>query len=192
MIKNQPQKAFTLVETLVAITVLITAIVGPLYAVHKSLVASYTARDTLTATALAQEGIEYVRSVRDGNYLANPGNPNNWLSGLSSCMITGVEGPSDYGCGPDPITRTVEVCGKPTTAAPAGCTPLKLDSSYRYRQGATGTVTRFARRVTITPVPSSSSEVVVTTTVAWSTLHIAYTVVVTEHLYNWQYGNQAP
>jgi type II secretory pathway pseudopilin PulG len=33
-------RGFTLVETLVAITVLIVAIVGPLYAVHKSIAAS--------------------------------------------------------------------------------------------------------------------------------------------------------
>jgi type II secretory pathway pseudopilin PulG len=175
------KKAFTLVETLVAITVLVTAIVGPLYAVHKSLIASYTARDSLIATALAQEGIEYVRSVRDGNYLSHQ---SNWLNGLTTCMLTGAEGPSDYGCGPDPITGALEACGPPTVSQPTGCTPLKLDTSYRYRQGATGTATRFSRKVTIANV--SATEVIVTTTVAWSTLRIPYTVVVTEHLYNWQ------
>ena len=169
------KKAFTLVETLVAITVLVTAVVGPLYAVHKSLVASYTARDSLIATALAQEGMEYVRSVRDGNYLSSQ---SDWLNGLSQCMISGAEGPSDYGCGPDPIGHSLETC------AASGCTALKLDTSYRYRQGATGTVTRFSRKVTIANV--SATEVIVTTTVSWSTLRIPYTVVVTEHLYNWQ------
>ncbi|MEA2701634.1 MAG: hypothetical protein QOE22_343 [Candidatus Parcubacteria bacterium] len=168
-------KGFTLIETMVAITVLIIAVVGPLYAVHKSLIASYTARDSLIATALAQEGMEYVRSVRDGNYLTGQ---SNWLNGLSACTITGAEGPSDYGCDVDVSTQALTACSS------SGCAPLRLDTSYRYRQAATGTVTRFSRKVIVASV--SANEVTVTTTVSWSTLRIPYSVTVTEHLYNWQ------
>jgi len=168
-------KGFTLVETLVAITILVIAIVGPLYAVHRAVTASYTARDTLTATALAQEGMEFVRNARDTNYLTGQ---NNWLHGLSTCMING---PSDHGCGPDMINGSLENCDE------SGCSPLRLDTSYRYRQGESGTPTRFTRRVTITTVPSSDIEVVeVVVQVSWTTLRIPYTFTVTEHLYNWQ------
>ncbi len=73
-----PQRAFTLVETLVAITILLIAIVGPLYTLHKSVLASYTARDKLIASALAQEGLEYIRAVRGDNYLSG----RTWLAGV--------------------------------------------------------------------------------------------------------------
>lgn len=166
---NPHTKGFTLVETLVAITILVTAVVGPLYAVHRSLVASYTARDSLTAVALAQEGIEYVRATRDSNYLASQ---SNWLNGLTQCQAAA-------GCAIDPhAAGSAQIQSFATSTA-----ALQLDGSYRYRLGS-GTLTRFVRKVTITTV--SATEVEVTTTVSWVTLKIPYSVTVSEHLYNWQ------
>lgn len=167
---NPHTKGFTLVETLVAITILLIAIVGPLYAVHRSLVASYTARDSLTAIALAQEGLEYVRRVRDTNYLSNQ---SGWLNGLGAC-----EGAQ--GCMIDPNATSNQV-----RAYSASNAVLRLDGSYRYTLESTGTITRFTRRVTITVQPSGN-EANVSTTVSWSTFRIPYSVTVTERLYNWQ------
>jgi prepilin-type N-terminal cleavage/methylation domain-containing protein len=167
---SQPfHKGFTLVETLVAVTILVTAIVGPLYVVHKSVMASYTARDVLIATALSQEGVEMVRSIRDGNYLSNNGN---WLAGLDVCI---VDGPGDYGCTHGPVN--IQAC--PST----GCPVLLLNTLHRYNIAA-GVPTRFTRTVRIEPV--SSTEARVTVTVSWLTLRIPYTVRVTEELYDWQ------
>jgi prepilin-type N-terminal cleavage/methylation domain-containing protein len=170
-------RGFTLVETLVAITVLIVAIVGPLYAVHKSIAASYAARDQLIATALAQEGLEYIRSIRDGNYLEGSGD---WMDGLTACFGT-------TGC-------TVAPSQEPAACASAGgggCPALRQDLSAPagtpklYVQTTNGTYTpsRFIRKVTISNV--TATEVVVTTTVSWTTLRIPYSVTVSEHLYNW-------
>ena len=61
---------FTLVETLVAITIVTLAISGGITVAHSSIVAATSARDRLTASYLAQEGIEYVRMLRDNAYLA--------------------------------------------------------------------------------------------------------------------------
>lgn len=168
---HYPNKGFTLVETLVAITVLMIAIVGPLYAVHKSVAASYAARDTMIATALAQEGVEYVRYVRDGNYLET--NPD-WLDGLSACRVNGA---SDYGCAVDAYLRTIQACPS------SGCPVLNNDAVGRYTYAA-GTATRFSRAVTIKTI--SETEVRVTVTVSWITLKTPYTVRVSEELYKWQ------
>ena len=62
-------KGFTLIETLIAITILTLAIAGPMVTASRSIVAAQTARDQLTASYLAQEGIEYVRAMRDNEYL---------------------------------------------------------------------------------------------------------------------------
>ena len=71
-------KGFTLIETMVAITILTFAMAGPLFTANRAIVAAQTARDQLTATYLAQEGIEYVRMMRDNSYLKtyNEGGPN--------------------------------------------------------------------------------------------------------------------
>ena len=61
---------FTLVESMVAVTILTIAVAGPLLTASRAIVAAKIARDQLTASYLAQKGVEYVRSVRDDHYLA--------------------------------------------------------------------------------------------------------------------------
>lgn len=94
-------KGFTLVETLVAITVLALALVGPFSAVENSLFGSYVARDQLVAAALAQEGVEYIRSIRDNNYL----NGRSWVDGFngySQCYSSSIGVTPSGTCTVDP------------------------------------------------------------------------------------------
>ncbi len=62
---------FTLVETLVAITILLLVIVGPMTIASRGMQSAYFASDQATATYLAQEAIEHVQKLRDDNALAN-------------------------------------------------------------------------------------------------------------------------
>ena len=74
---------FTLIETLVAISLLTVAIVVPMSLVTKSLSTAYYARDQVTAFHLAQEAIEIVRHVRDNNILENAlGTDTNLFDGI--------------------------------------------------------------------------------------------------------------
>jgi hypothetical protein len=80
---------FTLVEALVAISLLMVAISSPMYISQKGLSASMFARDQMTASFLAQDGIEAVKNIRD--YMAiNQENENtpytDWLGLLSDCF----------------------------------------------------------------------------------------------------------
>lgn len=166
-------QGFTLVETLVAITILMVSIVGPFYSVYKAVQATYISRDQLIATTLGQEGVEYVRNIRDSNYiynLAHPGNTVSWMNGLAPCQ-------NANGCMVDATENTA-----PTTCSGA-CNPLYVSSTNLYTQQVTGTVTRFTRTVKITTV--SATEVTVNVTITWYNLRIPYTITITEHLYNW-------
>lgn len=168
-------KGFTLVETLVAITIVLLAVMGPFQLVKDSLTASYVARDQLVATALAEEGLEYVRSVRDGNYLyslEHSGAGRSWLHGLSACI-------DDDGCIVDPVAGTVAGCS-------ASCLPLRTNAAGLYTQqlGAGTTATRFTRKVTLEEI-GTDREVRVTVEVSFSTRHTPFTVTVTDNLYNW-------
>lgn len=58
-------KGFTLIEVLVAIFVLITAVVVPLTIGSKAFAYSNFVRDQSTASYLAQEAMEYMRLLRD-------------------------------------------------------------------------------------------------------------------------------
>lgn len=76
------KRSFTLLETIVAIYVLLLGLVSAIALSSQSLSIALTFKQSLVATNLAQEGIELVRNKRDSNYLANrsgcadPCNPN--------------------------------------------------------------------------------------------------------------------
>ena len=71
-----------MVETLVAVAILMIAIAGPLTIAQKGLTAAIYARDQVTASFLAQDAMEYIKNVRDYNLENNAGN---WLSNLEGC-----------------------------------------------------------------------------------------------------------
>ncbi len=67
----QNKKGFTLIESLIAIAILMIAIAGPLSISEKSLSTSYNSRDQMTATFLAEEAFESVKNIRDQVKLRN-------------------------------------------------------------------------------------------------------------------------
>jgi Tfp pilus assembly protein PilV len=76
-------KGFTIVETLVAIAILMISIAGPLTIAQKGLLASVYARDQSVATFLAQDAMEFAKNHRDAIYDSN--NPEDWLGDLAGC-----------------------------------------------------------------------------------------------------------
>lgn len=78
----QKNKGFTILETLVAISIILIAITGPIDIIGQALKNSYYSRDQITAFYLAQEAIEYARNQRDDNALARVPIAN-WLNGVT-------------------------------------------------------------------------------------------------------------
>jgi prepilin-type N-terminal cleavage/methylation domain-containing protein len=60
-------QGFTIIETLVAITILLISIAGPLTIAQKSLTAATLAKDQVIASYLAQDLMEYIKNTRDNN-----------------------------------------------------------------------------------------------------------------------------
>lgn len=174
------QRGFTLVETLVAITILMIAIVIPFNGVHQAITVSYVSRDQLIASALAQEAVEYAYFIRGSNYLyylqtggTYPG-ANGWLSNLQECLVS----LHAYGCAVDAAQGTTAACSS------SGCAVLNLSQANIYTQSTSGnTPTRFTRTMKIEEV--NTHEARVTVTVSWRTLNRDYTTTTTENIYNW-------
>ncbi len=97
---KENSKGFTIVETLVAIAILMIAIAGPLTIAQKGLMASVYARDQSVATFLAQDAMEFVKNYRDNNIKQGRG----WLAGLVSCT------PASY-CNVDTTDGTIQGSG---------------------------------------------------------------------------------
>jgi hypothetical protein len=181
---------FSLVETLIAITILTMAIVGPYTLTQRVLEDSYLARDTLIASGLAQEGIETVRFFRDSNYLyknRNSGTTYTWLAG-----VDGTDG--QFGTGRDCLAPKAckfdfSLSAFPTIAAPcdggvAGCGALypQSDGRYTVAQGGATPIAKFYRALQLTTI--SATEVKVTVTVTWYE-HGPHTVTQTEYIRDW-------
>lgn len=200
MIMTHPKRGFTLVETMVAVAILAVALVGPFVAIRTSLTASYIARDQLIASSLAQEGMEYIRSIRDNNYLNN--RSGGWLDGITaytSCYSSSLGvAPSGF-CAVDPSRGDIHTDSPNHSAmqhysgAITSVPYLKLSETGLYNQqptSATNPDSRFRRGVQITalrndPVTGSPIEVRVQVVVSWVAYGQTHSVVVTDNLHDW-------
>lgn len=170
----------TLIETLVAITILSVAIVAPMSLTIQSLLSAYYARDQVTASNLAQEAIESVRSVRDGNILRIALNlpegsctPTNLLCGI----------PIDTDFMIDTRDNVITPCNQDGTAA---CDPLQTDPAQTfYGYESEWEDTRFVRTVRAEFVDGTENEIRVTVTVSRDGEGLFPAVTIRENLYRW-------
>lgn len=172
-----PQKVsgFTLIESLVGITILLLAITSVLTLVTRNISISAAARDQVAATYLAQEAIEIIRNTRDNNTFA--GDP--WLTGLGTCLGAGLV------CKVD--TTNIGAPATPCSGAGVGvekCPYLKLNSDNIYQYSPGGDDTIYKRSVNLISI--SAEEVVITTAVQWSSVGRKRTFVLKEHIFDWE------
>ncbi len=158
------KKGFTLVETLVAVTVLLLVIIGPMTIAQKGIQNAYYAKDQFTAVYLAQEAMEAVREARDadaiGVYTDPSGNTStsDWINTFSSdCFSSGLVGICAY----NPVSKAFEVCGSSQCIL-----KIQTDGSYTYQPNSGYVVSPFKRTVTIGD--SVNGGIPVTVDVSWS------------------------
>jgi type II secretory pathway pseudopilin PulG len=88
----QKTSGFTIIETLVAIFVLLITTTGPLVFAQNGLRASFLARDQVTAFYLAQEPVEIFKNIRDANHIIRNIFGLDWLEGFNDCYPGAVPG----------------------------------------------------------------------------------------------------
>lgn len=159
-------RGFTLIETLVAIAVLVTSIVGPLSIAAKGLAASLLARDQVTAFYLAQEGIEYIRGMRDENILSG----DSWLTGLKPACTGGQL------CNVDSKNDLFIECD-------TECPLLNYDENTGFYGTPSGSPSRFRRTIAITEL--SATEAVVVATISWTSGLFPRTFSIREVITDW-------
>jgi prepilin-type N-terminal cleavage/methylation domain-containing protein len=182
-------KGFTLIETLVAVTLLTISVVAPMTLTAKSLSTAYYARDQITASYLAQEAVEAVRAIRDGNVLRTAlGTPTDLLEGNPEDPATQI--PIGQNFTIDTRDNAIVLC----TGGPGDqCPFLQTDSGgtfYGYDDGWDDT--KFRRTVIAEFVTNpedgteNRDEVRLSITVSWQTgTYTSRDVSISENLYRW-------
>lgn len=164
-------RGFTLLEALVAISILMVAVVAPITIAQKGLSSAIYSKNQMIASYLAQDAIEYIKNKRDEQTINNSEHLwNNLFSTggfFSNCMINDPPVPGELGCRIDTINDIVSSYGV------VGDPLLKnANNFYQYSDNTNG-VTNFKRKIEIllkdistggTPV---YDEALVTVTVSW-------------------------
>lgn len=153
-------RGFTLIETIVAISLLTAGVVGSFSLMQKVTSFASISSSRFIASYLAQEGIEIVRNIRDTNYLKSQA----WDSGLGA----GSDFRLDYRSQVFPDAT----CG------------TYLQNLGNFYICSTDSTSKFRRQITVEkPV---SNKMVVSVAVSWSERGVPYQVSAETELYNWR------
>ena len=178
------QRGFTLVETLVAIFIFASSIVVMLTVTSGGISEVSVLRNKITASYLAQEGIELVRNSRDRNILNEQNASLGWqqfIAETGACQ-------SSVGCNfsllPGP-TPSILAC---STSPNDPCQIAAGISSNVYVPETLNSLqlnpTIFHRKITITPT-ATSEEAQATVVVTWQQGLSTQSITLEEYLYSW-------
>lgn len=155
---NQSTQGFTLVEAMVAISILLMTLVGSMNLVVQSISSSILAKNQVMAFNLSQEAVEFVRNTKDTNILQGGGD--NWLFGLDPCL-------DSKKCVVDSPNNIIAECSS------GGCPVLRFDPSsslYGYETSGSwsdSVSTLFTREVFLERIEGSSDEITLTIVISW-------------------------
>ncbi len=200
--QNKKKTGFTLLETLIALSVILAAVVGPVSLITKGLADFSFSKNKLIAANLAQEGIELVRSIRENNVICDslngavawpwnedpePPNPpggntfTNLTAGVAIDRVTTIN------CGVGEVFITVPILSSSCSEK------LRYDPAtglYGYT-GAQETI--FSRCVTIRVPPESpdagidaGEQMDIVSVVQWDEKQLQKSLILRERLYNWR------
>jgi len=173
--KTNTKKGFTIIESLVAITILVISIVGAASAIQTGISSYIFSKDQIIAFYLAQGGFEQIRNIRDENSLTGE----DWLTGLAS--VSGDPCYFGQSCIVDPVnTNQATRCD-----APGECPVIRQENGTGFfGYDASWTPTIFTREISLSSI--NDHEVAITVTVSWSKGAISREFRARENILNWQ------
>jgi len=147
----------TLIESLVAISILLVVAAAVMSSAQGGLSATYASGDTITAYYLAQEANEYIRNTRDSNTLTDGAE---WDRYLEDCIDSGCQVDTTL----EPSAGGLEEC---SPGEEDGCRLFYNEDTHRYghQEGAETSESQFKRYVELTRL--GDDELRVTTTIEW-------------------------
>ena len=161
---------FTIIESLVAITILILAVTGAASVIQTGISSYIFSKDQIIAFYLAQEGFEQIRNIRDENSINNK----DWLTDLTGCF-------SGNACTVSPAeSSVVTVC-----SGAGNCPVLRQNPNtgfFGYDLSWTPTI--FKREIVLTQINANETSILVT--IDWSKGLVNRQFRARENILDWQ------
>lgn len=157
---------FTLLELVISLFIVTVAVSGAFVILQKVITSTTISESNLTASFLAQEGLEIVRNLRDRNWIKGL----SWDNGLTDCT-SGKYCEVDY----DDVTPLI---GVNEATLPRF---LKIDNAGFYNY-VSGKETKFKRKIYISV---SANNLKIQVLVQWQDFGRNYEVSVKGELYKW-------
>lgn len=173
------RQGFTLLETMIALSVITFAILGPISLASSSLRSASVSKNQIIASFLAKDAMEYIKNWRDDNYLDGK---SSWLFGLSTCT-------NASGCYVDTTLPYDDNSAIKNCPGGTGCSNIKYNSptaEYGYTTGWADSI--FTRTVKITEYDTGSGDLddaLVSVTISWNDKYGLKTFILEDHLFNW-------
>ena len=166
--KTKFRKGFTLLEVILAIFVLTVATAGSSILVRQTISSIFIIQSKLTASYLAQEGIEITRNIRDSNWLEQRTETVSWDDGLG-------EDQWEAAYNDDELQENSNSF---------------LNISNGFYSYSVGNPTIFKRKITISDKENLDGDekidrLMVSVEVSWEERGRSHKVEVIEYLYNW-------
>lgn len=174
--KTMPKlvSGFTLVETLIAISIFSFSIVSLMTFLSQGIFNTNYAKNKIIAEYLAQEGIEYVRNMRDTDmlYPVN-GNWSAFTTEMNKCLVANT-------CGFD---VTVSPPSTMLCATHNACKVYTNSTNGYYTINSSDVYSGFTRTIQATVI--NANEVKIISSVKWSQGSGNYNITMTENVFNW-------
>lgn len=185
---------FTLIETLVAVSIFTISIVALLVVLTQGISNNNYAKKKILAAYLAQEGIEYMRNMRDTFVLYHPTDRQSGWNAFNTNVAGGIYPAGSTICVPSDgcyfgdlsdinyTDQTQPMAGIDLFPCSGTCSPLLYDAATG-KHGYSGVNSGFIRKINVTPI--SVNETKISSTVYWTQGSGNYNLTFSENLYNW-------
>lgn len=170
----KPSSGFTLIETLVAISILMIAVTSPLTIAQKGLSSAFYAKDQIIASYLAQDAIEYLRNLSDQNVA----NDKNWLDGIKGSTKC------ETLCTVDTKEDSISACTDSGGDGICDNNPLYNNDGI-YTQATAGSLTAFTRSVKVEETVTGT-EALITVKMSWFDKSKPRNLTVNTRIFNWR------
>lgn len=184
--RKKIKEGFTLVETLIAISIFSLSIMAVIFVVSDDIADIGYAKKKVVASYLAKEGVEYIRNLRDAYVLYDPESGqagwNNFRVKIDPCDTTTNSEKSCYFVDED-LFYDGTMTGISVNACEGSCPVLYKSPDGGYAYNIAGSVDGFRREIKTREI--SEDEIEITSEVYWNQESGVYSTSFSGVIFNW-------